>query len=107
MHSLQGLPFVVEECLTCSVRREEAFCALSRKSLETFDRLKQEAAYREGVTLFMEGDAPHGVFMLCQGRVKLFVTFRDGRSDSYGSLAKEKCSVSTHAFQADRTNTSS
>lgn len=78
MHSLQGLPFVVEECLTCSVRREEAFCALSRESLETVDRLKHEAAYREGVTLFMEDDAPRGVFMLCQGRVKLFATFRDG-----------------------------
>jgi len=38
------------------------------------------AAYPKGATLFVEGQSPRGVFVLCTGRVKLSTSSADGRS---------------------------
>jgi CRP/FNR family transcriptional regulator, cyclic AMP receptor protein len=36
--------------------------------------------YPKGATLFVEGQSPRGVFILCSGKVKLSTTSADGRS---------------------------
>jgi CRP/FNR family transcriptional regulator len=38
------------------------------------------AVYPKGATLFVEGQSPRGVFILCNGRVKLSTSSADGRS---------------------------
>ena len=38
------------------------------------------AAYPKGATLFVEGQSPRGVFILCSGKVKLSTSSTDGRS---------------------------
>jgi CRP/FNR family transcriptional regulator len=38
------------------------------------------SSYPKGATLFVEGQAPRGVFILCSGRVKLSTSSADGRT---------------------------
>jgi CRP/FNR family cyclic AMP-dependent transcriptional regulator len=52
---------------------------LSEFSLQTFESLKITNAYPKGATLFMEGQPSNGIYMLCQGRVKLSTCSRDGK----------------------------
>ncbi len=74
-----GLP-VVDNCLTCRLRNSNFSCALSKGSLEGLDRIKHASAYPQGAVVFVEGQVPRGVYVLCQGRVKLMATNRDGKT---------------------------
>jgi len=77
MNSPYSLP---TECLTCHVRSDDFFCALSRESLEALNRIKQPSVVPEGAVIFVEGQSPRGVFMLCQGQAKFSITSRDGKT---------------------------
>ncbi len=77
MNSLCVLP---AECLTCHLRPDNFFCALSQPSLDAFNKIKHTAVFPAGVVIFVEGQTPRGVFMLCQGRAKLCTTSRDGKA---------------------------
>jgi CRP/FNR family transcriptional regulator, cyclic AMP receptor protein len=79
MNSPYGLP-CVENCLTCHLRSENFFCALSQESLEAFNQVKHAAVFPEGAVIFVQGQTPRGIFMLCQGQAKLSTTARDGKS---------------------------
>jgi CRP/FNR family cyclic AMP-dependent transcriptional regulator len=79
MNSPNGL-LCVENCLTCHLRSESFFCALPKESLEVFDRIKHVTAFSARAVIFMEGQTPRGIFMLCQGQVKLSTTSRDGKT---------------------------
>ena len=79
MSSPYGLA-IVESCLMCKVRESSLFCNLPRPTLQEFDELKSMATYPKGAFLFMEGQPCRGVFILCQGRVKLFTSSTDGKS---------------------------
>lgn len=78
-HSPYGLP-VTDNCLTCKLRNSNFSCALSKVSLEGLDHIKHATAYPEGALIFVEGQIPRGVYILCQGRAKLMTTNSDGRS---------------------------
>lgn len=47
--------------------------------MRVFDSLKITNVYPKGTALFLEGQPANGVYMLCQGRVKLSTCSRDGR----------------------------
>lgn len=70
---------IQHKCLDCKLRSENFFCNLSQSSLQTFESLKITSAYPKGATLFMEGHPSNGIYMLCQGRVKLSTCSRDGK----------------------------
>ncbi len=53
---------------------------LSERTLDGLDRVAHVTTYPEGALIFVEGQAPRGVFVLCQGRVKLTSTNRDGKT---------------------------
>jgi len=78
-HSPYGLP-IVDHCLGCQLRKDNFFCSLSQASLEALDPIKHATSYPEGSVVFMEGQAPRGVYILCQGRAKLTTTNADGKS---------------------------
>jgi CRP/FNR family cyclic AMP-dependent transcriptional regulator len=67
------------KCLDCEMRSANFFCNLSPTALQIFESLKITGAYPKGATLFMEGHPSNGIYMLCQGRVKLSTCSRDGR----------------------------
>jgi len=79
MNSPYGLP-CVENCLTCHLRSENFFCALPQESLEAFNQMTHAEAFPEGAVIFLEGQTPRGIFMLCQGQAKFSTTARDGKT---------------------------
>lgn len=79
MHSPYGMN-IVESCTTCKLRGQRAFCNLPSATLGSLEKLKYTTAYPKGAVLFVEGQTPRGLFMLCQGRVKLSVCASDGKT---------------------------
>jgi CRP/FNR family transcriptional regulator, cyclic AMP receptor protein len=74
-----GLP-IVESCLICRLRSERFFCDLPQGALNAFEKIKYPSSYPQGAVLFVEGQAPRGMYVLCSGRVKLSTTSRDGKT---------------------------
>jgi CRP/FNR family transcriptional regulator, cyclic AMP receptor protein len=71
---------IIESCLACPHREERLFCNLSPEAVQVLSAITSAAAYPKGATLFVEGQQPRGVFILCAGRVKLSTTSADGRT---------------------------
>jgi CRP/FNR family transcriptional regulator, cyclic AMP receptor protein len=61
----------VDNCLACKLRKGHFFCNLPVAALQAFQKIKFTATYPKGAVLFVEGQSPRGIFVLCQGRVKL------------------------------------
>ena len=66
--------------LTCKMRSDRIFCDLPTASLQSFEAIKYATAYPKGAVLFVEGQAPRGIFVLCKGRVKLSICATDGKT---------------------------
>jgi len=71
---------LIEDCIACPMHKDRAFCNLPRAALANLDSVSTTAAYPKGAILFLEGEAPRGVFILCNGRVKLFGTSAAGKA---------------------------
>ena len=71
---------ILDNCLTCPVRGEHLFCNLSMQAGQRLNEIKSTAVYPKGAMLFIEGQQPRGVFVLCTGKVKLSTTSRDGKT---------------------------
>ena len=74
-----GLP-IVDDCSNCKLRNSSFFCGLSQPAVNALDEIKHSTAYPEGALVFMEGQAARGVYILCQGRVKMSTTNSDGKT---------------------------
>ena len=70
MPSPYGLE-LIESCLTCPHHRDRLFCDLSPEALKHLAEITSASSYPKGAFLFMEGQDPRGIFILCSGRVKL------------------------------------
>jgi len=62
---------ILDNCLTCPVREEHIFCNLSVQAGQRLNDIKSTAVYPKGAMLFIEGQQPRGVFVLCAGKAKL------------------------------------
>jgi len=71
---------IIESCLTCKTRTERLFCDLPGPALQAFETIKYATAYPKGAVLFVETQAPRGIFVLCKGRVKLSICATDGKT---------------------------
>ena len=71
---------IVENCLSCPQREDRLFCDLPRPAVEELASITSGAAYPKGASLFVEGQSPRGVFILCTGRAKLSTTSTDGKT---------------------------
>ena len=71
---------LVESCLMCKMRNESFFCSLPPKTLEAFEKIKFPSALPRSSVLFVEGQMPRGLYLLCRGRVKLSVSSSDGKT---------------------------
>jgi CRP/FNR family cyclic AMP-dependent transcriptional regulator len=78
MNTPYGLQ-IVENCVTCPLRKGSWFCGLSPNLLKSFDSYSQLATYPGGAILFVEGQMPRGAFVLCSGKVKLSTTSKEGK----------------------------
>ena len=73
-----GLP-VADHCVSAVLRANGLF-PLSNASLAELDRTAHPTSFPEGAVLFVEGQVPRGVYVLCQGRLKLTTSNRDGKT---------------------------
>lgn len=71
---------IIDSCVTCQARGERFLCSLSATALRAFDSIKFAVAYPTDAVLFVEGQTPRGVFVLCKGRVKLSACGSEGRT---------------------------
>jgi CRP/FNR family cyclic AMP-dependent transcriptional regulator len=78
MNTPYGLE-IIENCVTCKLRKDKWFCGLSPEVLKSFSAASHLNIYPGGAILFVEGQTPRGVLVLCLGKVKLSTTSRDGK----------------------------
>src|SRR5260370_34852491 len=71
---------IVESCLACKLREDRSFCDLPPTALQAFENIKYATAYPQKAILFVEGQLPRGIFVLCKGRVKLSINSPSGRT---------------------------
>ncbi len=71
---------IVESCLTCKLRADRIFCDLPPAALQAFENIKFATAYPPGAVLFVEGQMPRGIFVICKGSVKLSISSPSGKT---------------------------
>ena len=71
---------IIDNCISCPVREEHLFCNLPLPALKKLNEIKSTAVYPKSTTLFIEGQQPRGVFVLCAGKAKLFTSSSDGKT---------------------------
>ncbi len=71
---------IVENCVACPDREDRLFCNLPEPAVQQLAAITSAATYPKGAMLFLEGQVPRGVFILCSGRVKLSTSHTDGRT---------------------------
>jgi len=79
VHAPYGLE-IIESCVSCPHREDRLFCNLPRVAVERLSAITSPSSFPKGATLFVEGQTPRGVFILCSGRVKLSTSSGDGKS---------------------------
>jgi len=103
-HAPYGLE-IIESCLNCPYREERLFCDLPPVALKHLESITAAASYPKGATLFVEGQKPRGVFILCNGRVKLSTSSADGKTlilrvPERGEILGLAASISGQPYQA-------
>ena len=71
---------IIDSCVTCPVREEHLFCNLPEPALQKLNEIKSTAVYPKSAMLFIEGQQPRGVFVLCAGKVKLSTSSKEGKT---------------------------
>ena len=71
---------IIESCLICPLVKERIFCDLPEFVLAELDEISSPSSYPRAAILFVEGQKPRGVFVICKGRVKLSTSSSDGKS---------------------------
>jgi CRP/FNR family transcriptional regulator len=69
-----------EICSEIGLHNSCFLCDLSGDPLRDFDSISLTGIYPRGAKLFVEGQRPKGVFILCSGRAKLSIDSSNGRS---------------------------
>ena len=68
-----------ESCLACRYRRSGFFCQLSPAELNDFNALKSIIPYPAEALLFLEQQKTKGIYVLCEGEVKLSFSSSEGK----------------------------
>jgi CRP/FNR family transcriptional regulator len=71
---------VSDNCQTCKHRASNFFCQLPPAALKEFNAIKSSSIYPEGALLFLERQDPRGIFILCEGQVKLSISSAEGKT---------------------------
>jgi len=71
---------IPDSCVTCALRQQGFFCALPVSVLRDFEKLRASTLLPKNAVIFVEGGSPRGMYMLCEGTVKLSTTTLNGKS---------------------------
>ena len=70
---------IIESCMGCKASQPGFFCHLSPVVLRTVDAGQPPHRDAPGAVLFVEGQTPRGIFIVCSGNVKLSTTSKEGK----------------------------
>jgi CRP/FNR family transcriptional regulator, cyclic AMP receptor protein len=70
---------IIESCVGCKLSRQHFFCAFSPTVLRSLDVCSHHSILPAGALLFVEGQTPRGIFIICSGKVKLSTTSKEGK----------------------------
>jgi CRP/FNR family transcriptional regulator, cyclic AMP receptor protein len=62
---------IQENCLTCQWRQDKWFCGFSRPGVRRLQRIASLRTHPACTVLYSEGQAPDGIFILCNGKAKI------------------------------------
>src|ERR1017187_3237269 len=71
---------ILDNCITCPMREEHLFCHLPVAAVQRLNEIKSTAVYPKSAMLFIEGQQPRGVFVLCAGKAKLSTASVEGKT---------------------------
>ncbi len=71
---------ILDNCVTCPIREEHLFCNLPPPAVQKLNEIKSTAVYPKSAMLFIEGQQPRGVFVLCTGKAKLSTSSSEGKT---------------------------
>jgi len=70
---------IIDRCHECGNTNPMFFCGFSRAVIDSLDDVSHKSTLPAGAILFVEGQAPRGVFVICSGKVNLSTTSREGK----------------------------
>jgi CRP/FNR family transcriptional regulator len=70
---------IIENCCECPEVGGSHFCQFSPGALDSLSGTSHKSVLPAGAILFVEGQAPRGVFIICSGKVNLSTTSREGK----------------------------
>lgn len=68
-----------DSCQNCKLRGNGFFCQMAAGALKDLDAIKFTSAYPAGAVLFIEKQTARGVYVLCDGEVKLSISSSEGK----------------------------
>ena len=103
MRAPYGLP-ILDNCLICPVREEHLFCNLPLPAVRKLQEIKSTAIYPKSAMLFIEGQQPRGVFVLCTGKAKLSTSSSEGKTiitklSNAGDVLGLNATISNHPYE--------
>jgi len=70
---------IVEDCAECTNAEGGFFCGFSEAVRQAINEISHRSVLPAGAILFVEGQAPRGLFIICSGKVNLSTTSREGK----------------------------
>jgi CRP/FNR family transcriptional regulator len=95
---------ILDNCVTCPVREEHLFCNLPLAAVQKLNEIKSTAVYPKSAMLFIEGQRPRGVFVLCTGKAKLSTSSSEGKTiitkiSEAGDVLGLNATISNHPYE--------
>ena len=95
---------ILDSCVTCPVREEHLFCNLPLPAVQRLNEIKSTATYPKSAILFIEGQQPRGVFVLCTGKAKLSTSSSEGKTiitkiSEPGDVLGLNAAISNHPYE--------
>ncbi len=72
-------PEITDNSMECTNPTQGFFCGLSSTALQLLNEVSHKSILPAGAILFVEGQSPRGMFILCSGKVNLSTTSREGK----------------------------
>lgn len=70
---------IIENCSECTLTNPAFVCGFSHEVRAALDLVSHKSILPAGAILFVEGQVPRGMFVVCSGKVNLSTTSREGK----------------------------
>ncbi len=71
---------IVDDCTACPHTNSNFFCGFSHATRQALNQVSHKSVLPAGAILFVEGQSPRGMFVICSGSVNLSTTSKEGKT---------------------------